>query len=821
MATLALGLIGSAIGGAIGGTVLGISAAAIGGFIGSQIGGFVDNLLFPTHFEGPRLTDLSVSVSTYGNAIPKSFGPENRLAGNVIWSSGLIERSHTNGSKGSETTLYDYSISVAIALGDRESLGIAKVWNNAKLIYDSVITDSAIGTPQGAAPQFFGGVIGAARLAIWLNHNRGLTHSVFSSIKFYPGNFEQLPDPTIESYLGVGEVPGYRGTCYVVLEGLQLKDTGNRLGNVEFLLIADEEISVGEVAREIAGYCGIDFVRGAALCDALRGYTIGRQTTGVSALQPLQMAYDFDTADRAGSIWFVKRGMTPEGTISSDDLGAHEAGQDRPSPLQWTRLPVTQMPRESVVTFKDPERDYQPNSARAQRQTGSADSNLSADLALVLSVDEGRKIADRALWEAWTNQTAKTAVSDDLIDLQAGCVYLFDTPAGLEPLRVVTRRRGANGVIELELRRDRTEVYNSTMTGAAAAIPTKTLNLPGPSELILLDIPLMIDADDGPGFYFAVTTSATDWRGADVLRALSPTDDYVEVQPVGALATVGDVDDTVPDCPPGYDPFDASDFDDVTTIVVDLRRAGMTLTSKSDAELDAGGNACFIGNADDTTEGEVLQFGTATPISGGINSYELSHLRRGRRGTEFATGLHSSGPEIFVLLDSAMRHADYGSSDLEQEHAFKAVSLMTAIADATAVLFTDTGVGLRPYSPVDLDISGDTGGDLTLSWTGRFRLSSGAPGLGEEVEQYRVRIMNGASIIRETVVSTTSFRYTAPMQATDFGSAVGDLTWKVAKINSIYGDGIYSTFDGPVPVPGSSGDVSPDAPDGTLEQVDL
>lgn len=825
MATLALGFLGAAIGGSIGGTVLGVAAATIGGFIGSTIGGFVDNLLFPVHTEGPRLTDLSVQVSTYGEPIPKSFGPENPITGNVIWSSGLIESSHTVGGKGSEQTIYDYSISVAVALGDRQIRGIGKIWANDKLLYDTTIAATAIGTPQGStlAEQAvpiarFGGREG---VGFYLAQFAGGTHAAFDSIAVYPGDFTQLPDPTIESYLGAGNVPGYRGTAYVVIRGLKLADYGGRLPNLKFLVIADEEISVGEAAREIAALCGIDYVRGAPMCDILRGYTIGRQTTGASALQPLQMAYNFDTADRAGSLWFVKRSGVAEGTIRTEQLGAYQFGEQRPEPIFWTRLPVTEMPRESVVTFKDPDRDYQANSARASRQQGSADSNLSADLALTLLVDEGQVIAERTLWEAWTNQQAKTSGSDELIDVQAGCVYNFETPAGLEPLRVVTRTRGDNGVIEFDLRRDRNEVYESTAPGVPADVPSNPLRIPGQSEIVLLDIPLLIDADDNPGFYFGVTTSADDWRGSDVIRALTVSDDYEEVQPVGLVATVGDVSGTVDDIPGGYDVF-GTDFDDTTVITVDLRRDSMTLSSATDAQLDAGANACFIGDPDDNTQGEVLQFGIATPVSGSDTAYELSHLRRGRRGTEFSVGLHATG-EIFVLLDTAIRRADYGATDLDQEHAFKAVSLLTSESDVTAVLFTDTGVALRPYAPVDLDISGDTGGDLVLSWTGRERLSSGIAGMGEVVEAYTLRIMNsgGTVVLREVAVSVEELTYTQPMQAEDFGAAVGDLRWRVAKVSAIYGNGIFAEFNGPVPNPGSSGDTTPDAPDGTLEEVDL
>ena len=98
MAVLALGFAGQALGGAIGGSILGVSAASIGGFVGSTIGGLLDNMLFPQKQTGPRLDDLTVTASTYGKPLPLLFGPENRIAGNVIWSSGVHRERPDGGS---------------------------------------------------------------------------------------------------------------------------------------------------------------------------------------------------------------------------------------------------------------------------------------------------------------------------------------------------------------------------------------------------------------------------------------------------------------------------------------------------------------------------------------------------------------------------------------------------------------------------------------------------------------------------------------------------------------------------------------------------
>lgn len=799
MAVLALGFVGEAIGAQIGGTLLGITAASLGGFVGSAIGSMVDNMLFPVKQQGPRLSDLTVQTSTYGNAIPFIVGPENRIAGNVIWSSGLLETEHHEhsgkGGPSVDSTTWTYRASFAVGLGDCSKRGsfqaIEKIWANKKLIYDA--TGST--TPDNAG--------------LW------------SSMTFYEGSFTQSPDPTMESYLGVGEVPGYRGTSYCVLADFQLADYGNRVPSLEFLIRADDEATIGGVLRQIVTICGFDpnTVSTCLITGELRGFVIGTPSSGTAAIQPLALVGNFDSAQVAGALRFQPRGNAPFSTVDLDYLGGHATGEDRPSPLQWTRTPETGLPREASISYPDPDRDHQINSQTARRQTGSSQNNLSSQLPVVVDATTARALADRMLWEAWiARATAASQTDDRLIYLEAGRTYCFQTPGGVEPLRLKSKTRGANGVIELELARDQDAVFRSTAPGVASVVPTQVVNVPGATQLFLLDIPILRDADDDAGFYYVVTSATSGWRGGDVLRALTISSDYAEVSPVGVRSKVGDVTGTVPDgeTPGDNESASAFAFDDVTVIRVTLDDPTQTLESIDDETLFAGGNGCFIGDAADTTEGEILQYGIATLVSAGV--YDLSHLFRGRQGTEFATGLHGSG-EIFVQLETlALYRKNYGIDDLNLDRAYKGVSLLTAEADAPAVHFTNTGVGLRPWSPVTLDLGGVTGGDLTLSWTRRSRLASGA--LGEASERYTVRIMNslGTVILREVTVTTPSYVYRQPDQVADFGGPIATLRYRVAQVSEVYGNGIFAEFNDAITV-GSSGDDT--APDGTLTEVSL
>src|SRR3546814_12857349 len=78
MATLVLTVVGGIVGGPVG--------AALGAAIGRQ----ADAAIFaPQGREGPRLADLTVQPSTYGQQIPRLFGTM-RAAGRVIWAPALI-----------------------------------------------------------------------------------------------------------------------------------------------------------------------------------------------------------------------------------------------------------------------------------------------------------------------------------------------------------------------------------------------------------------------------------------------------------------------------------------------------------------------------------------------------------------------------------------------------------------------------------------------------------------------------------------------------------------------------------------------------------
>jgi len=204
MARLAVSLGGAGIGAAIGGPL----GARFGFIAGSALGG----ILFPSDGppdqvnEGPRLTDNKVQTSAYGQILPAAYGTV-RLAGNLIWASPIREVIQENnqevGGKGgsgtnitSRTYLYYRSFAVGVCLGQITSF--RKIWANTEVIYDAVAATSSYDTVR------------------------------------YVGSESQLPDSIIQSFEGVGNVPGYRGLAYVVFDDMLISNFSNSIPSLNF-----------------------------------------------------------------------------------------------------------------------------------------------------------------------------------------------------------------------------------------------------------------------------------------------------------------------------------------------------------------------------------------------------------------------------------------------------------------------------------------------------------------------------------------------------------------------------------------------------------
>ena len=217
IARTGLTLIGQAAGAALGGPF----GAAVGSAIGNAAGWW----LFPEEIvsQGPRLSELSVQSSTLGLTIPVVYGSW-RLAGNIIWSTDLIETrtERDAGGKGGPTQTaveYSYRASFAVGLCEGPISGVLRIWADSRLVYDVSETADAEA------------ITGSIRVG--------------ESMTVYVGSNTQLPDPTIETVLGVGNVPAYRGLAYVVFRDLELAEFGNRIPNLTFEVVESGGIAPG------------------------------------------------------------------------------------------------------------------------------------------------------------------------------------------------------------------------------------------------------------------------------------------------------------------------------------------------------------------------------------------------------------------------------------------------------------------------------------------------------------------------------------------------------------------------------------------------
>lgn len=199
MARQVLPIVGAIIGGIYGGP----SGAQAGYAIGSLVGNAVDPLVI----KGPRIGDASVQTSAEGVFRPVVFGTA-AVAGNVIERGNRqIKKKRTQQGKGgpvSEEERVYWTFAIRICEGPIS--GILRIWEDEKLIFDAR-TDSPI--PEE-------------------------TTDFFSKVRIYLGDEEQLPDPDLESYKGIGNVNAYRGTAYIVFPNWDLTDRRESIATYRF-----------------------------------------------------------------------------------------------------------------------------------------------------------------------------------------------------------------------------------------------------------------------------------------------------------------------------------------------------------------------------------------------------------------------------------------------------------------------------------------------------------------------------------------------------------------------------------------------------------
>ena len=554
---------------------------------------------------------------------------------------------------------------------------------------------------------------------------------------------------------------------------------------------SSEGIALGEIVRDICLRCGLsaEQIDVSDLTELVDGYVVSRVMSGRDAISPLRSYGWFDCVESDGQLKWPTRGKAVVATLEADDLAAHVAGDERPPAVEIQRAQEVDLPRRLRVHYAQTLKNYEPGEQGASRLAAGDIEVRDLEVAVAMSDTKAAQIAEVVLYDSWVSRNGyRLVVDQSWLALEPGDAITAPIDGRQERLRIVSIDHALPGLLALDCVRDDDGVYVSYAIGAPAAYSTTLTSTDGPmttvgtAELVLMDLPLLRDSDNDAGYYGAIrAVGGNSFSGAVLYRSPDGGTTYDEVATTDQEATVGRVIFALDEGP-------TTIVDEGNELYVDLDSGD--LESITEAGLLAGLNAAAIG-ADGRWE--IIQFRDAV-ISGSPNSWRLTGLLRGRRGTEWAVGL-SQADDKFVLLDGSIMRVPLNISGIGAERQHKAVLVGGTLEAATAVPFTAEGVALEPFAPVQLSVTRESDNDLAISWVRRGRIGEELPSgadipLSEESEAYEIDIVHAGDVVRTISTSLTSVTYTAAQQAADVGSPVPTaMTVRVYQLSAVVGRG--------------------------------
>ena len=511
------------------------------------------------------------------------------------------------------------------------------------------------------------------------------------------------------------------------------------------------------------------------------GYSINRRGTVRGGLEPLMRAFYFDAVEADEKINYITRGGSIAATFAEDDLAAHNWGEAMPDAALLERTQDVELPDEITITYMDKDAAYQVGTQYARRLIGSSRVQTTVPMAMALSAAKARHIADVLIYDAWQGRAAFSFTTSNKYSyiVPTDVVYLYKD--GRAYTARILARDEQGGILTFGAVWEDLQVYSQDSPAPSLPAPSEDVGLLAHTKLLLLDVPLLRDGDDGDGFYTVACGYTADWPGAQIFKSADGGATWTEYgQAMLNESAVGFANTALGS-------FTQNLFDETSTVTVRLH-AG-TLASVTEAEVLNGANAAVLGS-------EIIQFRTATLT--GTMTWLLSGLLRGRRGTEWARSTHAIG-ERFALLDESTTYLQpAASSDVGLARKYRGVTFGAYLDDAEEINFTYAGVAGLPFAPVLLGGGRDSSGNITINWVRRGRIGSewvdtiDVP-VGEASESYEVEIWDGSgyATLKRTIsgLSAQTTSYTSAQQVTDFGGNQSTIYVRVYQLSATFGRG--------------------------------
>lgn len=757
MATLALGALGSAI------------AGPVGGFIGTIAGGVIDNLflsaLFPPENQvGPRINGINVTTGDEGSPINWFIGPRNRVGVTIIWLDELQEiknrRKQGKGSSGSVST-FEYFISFAALLGEVDVQSISrlrKVFGNSKVIFDDV------------------------------------PFARYKSLTFYDGS-QTTPDPLIESKLGSGNVPAFVNKSYFTVDSLFLGDFANSFPNLQGIVEQQSELSIGEAITFVMRRAGIDQsdIDVTRVSGCFRGLNVPGIVQTSSTLEQILFTYAVTMQKIGRKFVFSNKAQSTPIIIDNNDIS--ETGVINNE--DYGRL----VPTQSNVRHVDDDAELQPGQEKFRDATkeGSSRNDLTLQTNVVLTAKEANIVARRNLFTAQVeNREVEFNLPPKYLFLAAGDILSLDRDGRTRTYIAREVEYANTGLVTVKGVETNSSLYIQTGTGQSTGFTSGEGYVPPELDTIIADTAALTDLEsDAPVVHVGVNrkNEADQFIGATVFVS---TDNitFSEVVSLEQQMITGTVNLGLPD----GNPFT---IDETTVVEIEMDN-GQKLESATETEVLNGlENIAAIQTRDG--DWEIFGFVNVTQIS--TTTFQLRRILRGLRGTEVYIPNHSlSGAKFILLTGGANRIGQWAteSSFIGSTVHAKGVAEGDTLGSVNAISARIRGRSVTPFAPANLKAVQRTRGavlkDFEITWQPRTKklidaFGSASPVASDETGIFKVQIRPGGiftPILREEAVFEPRFLYTQEMRDADesFGWTSDDgFSVSVQAQSTIVGDG--------------------------------